>query len=79
MGIFNGPLSLEVSNLSSISILSKNTITAKKKDALLAHVMIIGLGLIVQTAGIVDRDGVALFGEILAVAWFEGLFCDAHD
>ena len=49
-----------------------------KGNALFAHAMVIRLALVVQTPRVVDEDGVALLGDVLAVAGDEGLLGDAH-
>lgn len=40
--------------------------------------MVSRLGLVIQTPRVVDEDGVALFGDVPAVAGNEGLLGDAH-
>lgn len=46
---------------------------------LFSHVVAVRLGLVVQTAGVVDGHGVAFVGDVGAVAGLEGLFGDSHD
>ena len=48
------------------------------EDVLCAHVVVVGLALIIQAARVVDGDVVALFGDIDAVAGLENSLFDTH-
>lgn len=46
--------------------------------SLVAHEVVVGLGGIVQAAGVVESDVVALLGEVNTVSGDQSLLFDAH-
>ena len=67
--------------MGEVSAQSESTISTPlaAEYSLFAPVVIAGLGLIVEVAGILDGDFVALLRLVRAVALLQYLACDTHD